>query len=231
MCWSEGDKARLLLCDGCEDEYHCYCVQPVLLEVPEGDWYCRLCQGGTGGTAGTGSTDVQAVPPQGVAQGSSGTVVDGWDMVAAAQLPEMCTAADGGTGGTQGMQYVRELVGVAQRLGDCGYGAWPAAARLQLLLLLCELLAGSNAGRRFIEERMDAKREAKKKVGCGVGFWGGEGGLRAACCMLLLGAKDALRAVDKAHCQHQQSYKNQNAVTDTLVKICAVTIPLPPPPS
>jgi hypothetical protein len=41
MCWSEGDKGRLLLCDGCEDEYHCYCVNPVLLEVPEGDWYCR----------------------------------------------------------------------------------------------------------------------------------------------------------------------------------------------
>jgi hypothetical protein len=89
-------------------------------------------------------------------------------MIATAQLPETCTAGDGGTGSTSssGMRYVRELVGVAQRLGDCGYGVWPAPARLQLLLLLCELLAGSNAGRRFIEERMEAKREAKKKVGC-----------------------------------------------------------------
>jgi hypothetical protein len=64
------------------------------------------------------------------------------------------------------MQHMRELVGFAQRLsGGVPYGSWPAEARLQLLLLLCELLGSSTSGRRFIEERMDAKREAKKKVG------------------------------------------------------------------
>jgi hypothetical protein len=84
-------------------------------------------------------------------------------MAAAAQLPVTCTAAVSSSS-SSGMQAIRELVGLAQRLSSCLYGSWPAEARLQLLLMLCELLASSNAGRRFIEDRLDAKREAKKKV-------------------------------------------------------------------
>ncbi|WIA14572.1 hypothetical protein OEZ85_003088 [Tetradesmus obliquus] len=118
VCWKEDDKAKLLLCDGCNDEYHCYCVTPALLDVPEGDWYCPL--------AGSSSSSDAAA----------------WSR------PGMC--------------YIRELVGTAQRLGAVAYGAWPAAARLDLLVLLCEMLAASNTGRRFVEERMEAKREAKR---------------------------------------------------------------------
>jgi hypothetical protein len=33
VCWRGEDKARLLLCDGCDGEYHCYCVEPPILEV------------------------------------------------------------------------------------------------------------------------------------------------------------------------------------------------------
>jgi hypothetical protein len=154
-CWRDGDNARLLLCDGCEEEYHCYCVTPALLEVPEGDWYCHLCRlSGSSGQPGNGSG---ASCSSAVAPSSS------WDMAAAAQLPETCTAAI--TNRSSSMQYIRQLVGAAQRLTAANYGSWPAEARLQLALLLCELLAGSSAGRRFMEERLEAKREAKKKVG------------------------------------------------------------------
>lgn len=162
MCWSEGDKARLLLCDGCEDEYHCYCVTPALLEVPEGDWYCRLCrkQGGAEhSNSHYGGGDNSSKQCRSAAGSSDGV---SWDMAAAAALPETCTAATTNT--SSGMEYIRSLVGAAQRLSQVAYGSWPAEARLQLLLLLCELLSSSNAGRRFLEERMEGKREAKKKV-------------------------------------------------------------------
>jgi hypothetical protein len=167
LCWNDGDKARLLLCDGCEDEYHCYCVNPVLLEVPEGDWYCRLCR------QEDQEQPLAAAAAAGSSGGSNGGSSSGseWDMAAAAALPETCTAALSSS--SSGMQHMRALVGAAQRLSSVLYGEWPAAARLELLLLLCELLGSSNAGRRFIEERMEAKREAKKKVGMGVGWeWG-----------------------------------------------------------
>ena len=39
-------KARqiLLLCDGCDAGYHLTCLKPVLNEVPEGDWFCGICE-------------------------------------------------------------------------------------------------------------------------------------------------------------------------------------------
>jgi hypothetical protein len=154
VCWRGGDSQRLLLCDGCEDEYHCYCVTPALLEVPEGDWYCHLCMGGRGSSRSR-SKAVQPPVPAGTGAGS-------WDMEAAAQLPETCTAA--ASNSSSSMHYVKQLVGVAQQLGSVAYGAWPAEARLQLLLLLCELLVGSNEGRAFLEARLEDKRDAKKRV-------------------------------------------------------------------
>ncbi|CAF1502373.1 unnamed protein product [Adineta steineri] len=42
---SKSDRPEvLLLCDDCNDAYHLECLYPVLLSVPEGDWYCPLCE-------------------------------------------------------------------------------------------------------------------------------------------------------------------------------------------
>ena len=34
----------LLLCDECDDAYHIDCLRPKLLSVPDGDWFCPLCE-------------------------------------------------------------------------------------------------------------------------------------------------------------------------------------------
>uniref|UniRef100_A0A8D3CA95 [histone H3]-trimethyl-L-lysine(4) demethylase n=1 Tax=Scophthalmus maximus TaxID=52904 RepID=A0A8D3CA95_SCOMX len=34
---------RLLLCDGCDDSYHIFCLIPPLHDVPKGDWRCPKC--------------------------------------------------------------------------------------------------------------------------------------------------------------------------------------------
>ena len=39
----------MLLCDGCDDEYHLYCLEPPLLQLPEGCWYCPSCLQGRKG--------------------------------------------------------------------------------------------------------------------------------------------------------------------------------------
>lgn len=36
ICWKDEDKPRILLCDNCDDEYHLYCLDPPLEEIPEG---------------------------------------------------------------------------------------------------------------------------------------------------------------------------------------------------
>uniref|UniRef100_A0A8C6P8X4 [histone H3]-trimethyl-L-lysine(4) demethylase n=1 Tax=Nothobranchius furzeri TaxID=105023 RepID=A0A8C6P8X4_NOTFU len=43
VCGSGGDEDRLLLCDGCDDSYHTFCLIPPLHDVPKGDWRCPRC--------------------------------------------------------------------------------------------------------------------------------------------------------------------------------------------
>jgi hypothetical protein len=38
-----GDGGSLLICDGCEKEYHMACLRPRLASVPDGDWECDEC--------------------------------------------------------------------------------------------------------------------------------------------------------------------------------------------
>ena len=61
------DEAKLLICDGCEAEYHMYCLRPKLTRVPAGDWYCPKCHRsgssddeGDGGCAICGSSRNEA---------------------------------------------------------------------------------------------------------------------------------------------------------------------------
>ncbi|KAL1020953.1 hypothetical protein UPYG_G00006830 [Umbra pygmaea] len=43
VCNSGSDEDRLLLCDGCDDSYHTFCLIPPLHDVPKGDWRCPKC--------------------------------------------------------------------------------------------------------------------------------------------------------------------------------------------
>lgn len=38
-----GDGGNLLICDGCEGEYHMECLRPALKNIPEGSWKCDEC--------------------------------------------------------------------------------------------------------------------------------------------------------------------------------------------
>ncbi|KAM7535019.1 hypothetical protein Aperf_G00000097950 [Anoplocephala perfoliata] len=44
ICHSAGDEAYLLLCDNCDKGYHTYCLTHPLSEIPEGDWFCPVCE-------------------------------------------------------------------------------------------------------------------------------------------------------------------------------------------
>lgn len=40
VCKQDNDHANLMLCEGCNGEYHIYCLNPPMAAVPEGDWFC-----------------------------------------------------------------------------------------------------------------------------------------------------------------------------------------------
>jgi len=41
VCRLDNDHTNLLLCEGCDGEYHTYCLVPKLKAIPKGDWFCR----------------------------------------------------------------------------------------------------------------------------------------------------------------------------------------------
>lgn len=43
ICGLDDDHARMLVCDGCNAEYHMYCLTPALSNIPENNWYCDSC--------------------------------------------------------------------------------------------------------------------------------------------------------------------------------------------
>ena len=45
VCGGSEEEDLVLLCDGegCKNEIHMYCLKPAMTVVPDGDWYCPVC--------------------------------------------------------------------------------------------------------------------------------------------------------------------------------------------
>lgn len=42
-CLSPDDDDQMLLCDKCDRGFHMFCLRPILVSIPEGDWFCPDC--------------------------------------------------------------------------------------------------------------------------------------------------------------------------------------------
>lgn len=44
ICKKNDRQDLILLCDGCEGEFHTFCVDPPLKDIPEDEWFCSSCK-------------------------------------------------------------------------------------------------------------------------------------------------------------------------------------------
>ena len=56
LCKSGGEDHYILICDDCDKGYHTYCLRPVVVNIPRGDWSCPQCT--TGDTTCTSFEDI-----------------------------------------------------------------------------------------------------------------------------------------------------------------------------
>ena len=43
VCTRGDGEECMLLCDGCDEAFHTYCLIPPLNDIPKGDWRCPKC--------------------------------------------------------------------------------------------------------------------------------------------------------------------------------------------
>ena len=42
-CYGKHDSDKLLVCDGCDEEYHTYCLSKPVDTIPNATWFCNIC--------------------------------------------------------------------------------------------------------------------------------------------------------------------------------------------
>ncbi|KAG7398086.1 PHD and RING finger domain-containing protein 1 [Phytophthora boehmeriae] len=83
VCKVSENEGQIILCDGCDAEFHIYCLNPPLPAIPDGDWWCPKCS-----TSRT-EADMRVKDEQAFAVGASG------DAATPAASPSLATANSG----------------------------------------------------------------------------------------------------------------------------------------
>ena len=87
ICKATDDPETMLLCDGCDLEYHCRCVG--LRSIPKGKWFCPNCRKTAGGKAAASSNKKDKSGKSGSSKSKGGSKASGGSKKGKAAAPAL----------------------------------------------------------------------------------------------------------------------------------------------
>ncbi|XP_057983188.1 methyl-CpG-binding domain-containing protein 9 isoform X2 [Malania oleifera] len=135
VCGIDKDDETVLLCDTCDAEYHTYCLNPPLIRIPEGNWYCPSCEASMS-TAQDSSEHAQVIDRRG------GKKHQG----------DACLA------------HLEELAQLAAVMEEKEYWDFSIDERTLLLKFLCDEVLTTALIRQHLEQCADMSGEVQQKL-------------------------------------------------------------------
>ncbi|CAK9233337.1 unnamed protein product [Sphagnum troendelagicum] len=161
VCGVDEDYERIMLCDGCEAEYHTYCLDPPLQKVPEGNWFCPSCvsvkRGFPEATAVVGGEETGVKNAVNGLEGEDGHVpaygfLDD-TLESEGELPRVQTPFVESPAHT-----------LLERIGATDYCHWSLADRVQFLKILCDNALETPQIRAHLEKSLDTASELRTQL-------------------------------------------------------------------
>ncbi|KAF3586602.1 hypothetical protein F2Q69_00032602 [Brassica cretica] len=135
ICGVDKDDDSVLLCDTCDAGYHTYCLNPPLIRIPDGNWYCPSCV---------------------IAKRMAQDALESYKLVRQRKGRKYQ--------GELTRAYMEQTAHLADVMKEKDYWEFSAEERIQLLKFLCDELLSSSLVHQHLEQCAEAIIEMQQKL-------------------------------------------------------------------
>ncbi|CAN6969271.1 unnamed protein product [Brassica oleracea var. botrytis] len=135
ICGVDKDDDSVLLCDTCDAGYHTYCLNPPLIRIPDGNWFCPSCV---------------------IAKRMAQDALESYKLVRQRKGRKYQ--------GELTRAYMEQTAHLADVMKEKDYWEFSAEERIQLLKFLCDELLSSSLVHQHLEQCAEAIIEMQQKL-------------------------------------------------------------------
>ncbi|KAL3677194.1 hypothetical protein R1sor_027142 [Riccia sorocarpa] len=155
VCGIDDDHDNVLLCDGCDAEYHIYCLTPPLPEVPDGNWFCNSCVAVDSGFLEAPSAPEISSETKGPEKQQEDHQMEGSDLEQVVERDQLPTS----TGST-----LPSFSALALQLAATDYWHLSLEERIHLVKWLCDQALETRKLRSHLDKSMDIAVDLQQEL-------------------------------------------------------------------